>query len=71
MKTFIASYRWDGRCNAFERRVRVVAAESEEEALDLLKKSDPDIKRPSQDWSIEELDTEYAHVEKTLDIDWS
>jgi len=69
MKSFIASYRWDGRCNSFERRVRTVTAETEKDALEMLTKSDPDIKK--DDWSIEEIDVEYAHVDKVLDMEWN
>jgi hypothetical protein len=68
MKPFIASYRYDGRCNSFERRVRVVVAEDEDAALKMLSKNDPDIK--SYDWSIEEIDVEYKHVDNILDIDY-
>lgn len=69
MKAFIASYRWDGRCNAFERRVRVVIADTEEDALEMLTKNDPDIKKDN--WSIEEIDIEYSHVDNIMDIDWN
>jgi hypothetical protein len=70
MKPFIASYRYDGRCNSFERRVRVVVAEDEETALKMLSKNDPDIKNGIHDWSIEEIDVEYKHVDNILDIDY-
>lgn len=69
IKHFIAIYRWDGRCNAFERRVRVVTADNEKEALELLKKNDPDVKE--HDWRIEEIYYESPHVENVLDVDWN
>jgi hypothetical protein len=69
MKSFIATYRWDGRCNAFERRARVVVAENEDDALSFLTKTDPDIK--NDNWNIEEIDMQYCHVEKVTDIDWN
>ena len=68
LKHFIAVYKWDGRCNAFERRVRIVTADDEKSALSLLKKNDPDIKE--NDWSIEEIYYEDPHVENVLDIDY-
>lgn len=69
MRSFIATYRWDGRCNAFKHRARVVVSETEEDALLMLVKNDPDIKKDN--WSIEEIDTEYCHVENVTDIDWN
>jgi hypothetical protein len=69
MRSFIALYRWDGRCNSFERRARVVVAKNEEDVFLCLRKNDPDIKQ--EDWEIEEINTEYSHVENVTDIDWN
>ena len=55
LKTFIASYYWSGRCQAFESIESVIVAETKQVALGLALENNPDTK--AKHWTIEELDT--------------
>jgi hypothetical protein len=66
LRIFSAVYRWDGRCNSFERKVRIVTAQDEKEALSLLEKNDPDVNKDR--WDLDEIFNDVARVENIIEV---